>query len=450
MTPETAALAAGPWATYGIPLLVIAVLIVLNGVFVAAEFALVGSRRHRLHALAESGSGAARFLVGLFDHPTGKDRYIAVAQLGITLASIGLGMYGEKQVASWLYGPLEARGLTYAAAHTLGTVISLSFITYLHVVLGEMIPKALALGRPEGISLKVSPIMRGFGLLLRPLVLLLNTVALGLMRALRIREPDAGTLLYTSKELSLLAQESEQGGMLEHNQRMLIQNIFGLEDRSAEELMTPRPRMVSIEASASAEQVRELLAGSEHSRFPVYEESLDNILGMLHVKDFIRADVAGRQPSLRHLARPLPSVAAESSAEDLLHTFKQARVHAALVVDEYGGTLGLVTLDDLIHEVMSDPNEEEEQWVRREADGVYLINGEMPLSDLRADYALPLQSDDATTIAGLFMEHHGVLPQPGARVELEEGFELEAADLRGLRVAWVRLRDLRPAEEAGE
>jgi len=167
-------LAAGLVSGVILPIVAVIALVAVNGVFVAAEFALVGSRRSRILALADEGKRSARWLLGVFDRPTGKDSYIAVAQLGITLASIGLGMYGEPAVAHWLYDPFESLGLSETAAHTVGFLVALSFITYLHVVLGEMIPKALALSSPEGTSLRVNPVMRTFSLLFRPAVRFLN------------------------------------------------------------------------------------------------------------------------------------------------------------------------------------------------------------------------------------------------------------------------------------
>lgn len=198
--------------TYVLPIIIIVVLVLLNGLFVAAEFALVASRRSRLQALAEGGSSAARWLYDLTAQITGKDRYIAVAQLGITLASVGLGMYGEPVMAAWLYGPFEGWGLSYAAAHTVGFVVTLSLITFMHVIFGEMIPKALALQTPEALSVRVHPLIQGFGVVFRPMISLLTALALGLMRLLKIREPGEGALLYTSKELSIVTEESAEGG----------------------------------------------------------------------------------------------------------------------------------------------------------------------------------------------------------------------------------------------
>ena len=186
------------WVTGVIlPVAAVIALVLVNGLFVAAEFALVGSRRSRFIAMADGGNRAARWLLRVFDQPAGKDSYIAVAQLGITLASIGLGMYGEPAIASWLYEPLENWGLSNGASHTVGFLIALSVITFLHVVLGEMIPKALALQAPEQTSISVNPLMRTFAFIFRPAVALLNWVAFGLMRLLRIPEPDKTVSLYS-------------------------------------------------------------------------------------------------------------------------------------------------------------------------------------------------------------------------------------------------------------
>ena len=338
--------------TYLLPIVIITVLVVLNGLFVAAEFALVASRRSRLKTLAEDGNSAARWLYDLTGQVTGKDRYIAVAQLGITLASVGLGMYGEPAIAAWLYGPFENLGLSYAAAHTVGFVVALSVITFLHVVFGEMIPKALALQTPEAVSVQVHPLMRVLGLVFRPMIAVLTALALGLMRLLRIREPGAGALLYTSKELSIITEESAEGGQLEEQQHALIQNIFALEDRSAGTLMTPRPRLQTLSLAATPDEVLVQMAASPRSRYPVCDGDSDTVVGVLHIKDFIRARTLGHPLHLGTLMRPLPRVEASTPAEDLLGLFKHGRGHAALVVDDGGGTLGFVTLDDLIEQVM--------------------------------------------------------------------------------------------------
>ena len=426
-------------STVVVPVAVILTLVVVNGLFVAAEFALVGARRSRLETLAENGNGAARWLLGVFDRPAGKDGYIAIAQLGITLASIGLGMYGEPAVARWLYGPFEAWGLSHAAAHTVGFVVALSFITFMHVVFGEMIPKALALQAPEQMSLRVNPLMRVFGLVFRPLVVVLNWMALGLMRLLRIPEPDKRSALYTSKELAIVTEESADSGQLGDVQRNLIHNIFELEERTAEELMTSRSRMEVLGVQARPAEVYARLAASPRSRYPVYDGTLDQIVGVLHVKDFMRARVLGQSLDLAGLVRPLPSVAAGATAEDLLSLFKRERVHAALVVDEFGGTLGFVTMDDLIADVIEEEDLPMNDWVQVGADGSLTLDGEVTLSELREDYGVRLDSDDVSTVAGLVLAAQGTVPEVGTTLHVQ-GHDLTVEDVQGLKITRVRLR----------
>lgn len=343
---------------YLIPIGVIVALIIVNGVFVAAEFALVGSRRSRLDGLAQGGNRVARWLVAMFDRPMGKDAYIAIAQLGITLASIGLGMYGEPAVAAWLYPTLESWGLSYDQSHAVGFVLALGAITYLHVVFGEMIPKALALQLPERVSIAVNPVMRVFGFLFHPMVLALNWVAFGLMRLLGIPDPGKSAALYTSKELAIATGEVAASGQLDEAQRVLIDNIFEMEDRTAEELMTSRARLNAINADIDPEALTSIIADSRDTRYPVYEGSLDTVLGILHVKDFIRAQVSGELRTLRQIVRPLARVAATTSATELIVLLKKQRAHAALVVNEFGGTVGFVTMDDIIQDLIDDDSVE--------------------------------------------------------------------------------------------
>lgn len=390
---------------YVIPIVAIILLVILNGMFVAAEFALVGSRKSRLRALAEGGNRAAGWLLAVFERNAGKDSYIAVAQLGITLASIGLGMYGEPAVAHWFYKPLEDIGVPESASHSVGFVIALSIITYLHVVFGEMIPKALALQAPESVSVKLNPLMRVFSSLFKPLVAGLNAIAFALMRMLRIPEPDKKLSLHTSNELSIVTDESADSGQLGALQRDLIRNIFELDERHAEEIMMSRSNIIAVERTATPDQVSELISASPRSRYPVIDGDLDHVVGMLHIKDFIRADHSGTFSNVDDLVRELPVVAATTSAEDLLEQFKLGRNHAALVIDEFGATAGFVSLDDVIDEVMED---EMPELLARHSDGSISVEGEVSLSDLREHYDDDrFDHEDVVTIAGLVMSYSG-------------------------------------------
>lgn len=429
-----------------LPIVVVIVLVAINGLFVAAEFALVGSRRSRLQTLADGGSSVARWLVSVFDDPTGKDSYIAVAQLGITLASVGLGMYGEPAVAGWLYDPLENLGLTNATAHTIGFILALSAITYMHVVFGEMIPKALALQAPEGVSVRVNPVMRLFGFVFRPMVHVLNAAAFGLMRLLRIPEPDRRLALYTSSELAIVTDEAADSGQLGEMQRNLISNIFDLDDRVAEELMTSRSRIEAVEVSAPSEEVISQIESSPRSRYPVIDGSLDNVVGVLHIKDFIRAWEQGSSPGLESLARPLPTVAATATAEQLLDRFKRDRTHASLVIDEFGNTLGFVTLDDIVAEVMDDELERASRLAAPRKDGSLSLDGETTLAELKEDHDIVFTHPDVTTVAGLLLAGHGTVPEVGASVEVSD-YQLVVEEMEGRKITRVLVR---PVDGEGE
>lgn len=428
-----------------IPILVIVVLVVVNGVFVAAEFALVGARRSRLQILADDGSRSAQWLVGVFDRATGKDGYIAIAQLGITLASIGLGMYGEPAVAGWLYEPFEDWGLSHTAAHTVGFIVALSGITYMHVVFGEMIPKALALQAPETVSLRVNPVMRVFGLVFRPMVNVLNAAALGLMRLLRIPEPDQRLALYTSAELAIVTDETADSGQLGAMQRDLIRNVFELDERTAEELMVPRSRVEALDTATPADEIVELITSSERSRYPVVDGSLDAVVGVLHIKDFIRAQQRGDDLALPGLMRRIPTVPGTANAEYVLERFRRERTHAALVVDEFGATLGIVTMDDIIADVMDQETHADERGPVRHDDGSLSLSGEVTLHELADDHGIVIEHPDVTTIAGVVLAATAVLPVVGTSVTMQ-GHDLTVEEVRGRKITRIRVQPASPSD----
>jgi CBS domain containing-hemolysin-like protein len=416
-------------------------------VFVAAEFSLVASRRSRIDTLASGGNRGARWLLGVFDRPTGKDGYIAVAQLGITLASIGLGMYGEPAIAHWLYDPFESLGLSEAVAHTVGFIVALSIITYLHVVLGEMIPKALALSAPESTSLRVNPVMRTFSVLFRPAVAFLNWMAFSLMRLLRIPEPDKTLSLYSPEELAIVTDESAEGGELPEVQREIIRNIFELEDLTANELMTSRRHIQAIEHDAGRAAIAAQIEASPISRYPVFVDDLDHVIGILHVKDFVRVSQSDDHVELTSLVRRLPTVGGKTSADVLLARFRNERVHAALVVDELGGTIGLVTLDDIISEVIDDPAGDHDLPAVLHDDGSVTLDGETTLTELFEDYGFTFHHDGVTTLAGLVLAESGALPRVGDRVE-SQGHELTVEAIDAYKLTQIRVTRLDvPADE---
>ena len=421
-----------------LPIVVIIVLVIINGLFVAAEFALVGSRSSRFEEMAQNGSRSARWLLRVFDSPTGKDGYIAVAQLGITLASIGLGMYGEPAIAHWMYDPFESFGLSEGAAHTVAFIIALSAITYLHVVLGEMIPKALALQSPEATSLKVNPMMRMFSIVFRPAVAVLNWLALSLMRLMQIPDPGLAVSLYSSSELAIVTEESAEVGQIGQLQSDIIHNIFELEELSAEQIMTSRSHIEGLELAATREQICQRIVSSPISRYPVYDGNLDHVVGLMHVKDFVRADQNEGPIELGKLVRRLPTVTASTAADVLLDRFKTERIHASLVVDELGSTIGIVTLDDIISEVIDDPAGDHDLPAVIHNEHSATLDGETTLAELADDYGFAFESREVTTLAGLVLAETGVVPEVGAAVEVQ-GHELVVVQLDGLKITQIRV-----------
>lgn len=430
------------WTEVGLPILIILVLVAVNGVFVAAEFALVGSQRSRVAALADDGGAGARWVLRILDHATGKDSYVAVAQLGITLASIGLGMYGEPAVAHWLHGPLGDLGLSEGASHTIGFIVALAGITYMHVVFGEMIPKSLALRSPESVSVRITPVMRTFSAMFKPAVALLNATAFGLMKLLRIPEPDTALTLYSAVELEIVTNEAAERGELDDMQRELIHNIFDLDERRAEEVMTSRGNIEAIDVDSTPADVEQILLASPRSRYPLTEDgNLDSVVGILHVKDFIRAELAAGTVNLRRLARPMPTVSATATVEQLLERFKRDQTHACLVVDEYGGTIGLVTLDDIIAEVMADDSDNDEFEAVYHPDGSITVDGETTLNEMRDDHGIELEHPDVVTVAGLILAERGAVPDTGATMRVQ-GYRLTVEDREGHKITRVRLKPL--------
>ncbi len=438
-----------------LPLLVVAFLILINGLFVAAEFAIVGASQTRVEGLAEGGSRSARYVRRVLENPSNQDRYIAIAQFGITLATIGLGMYGEPAIAGWLYGPLEeGLGIGTALAHTVGTVLAVSVMTYFHVVIGEMIPKALAIQTPEKTALRVSPAIRIVGLVFLPAVALLNGVATGLLKLLGVPAAGEATQFYSPRELEHLVEESTEGGSLEKDQQRLISGIFDFSEREVRQVMTPRTRVVGVPLESGPEDIEQTIRESKHTRLPVYNGDLDHIVGILHVRDFIQwqlqsggfGDESSGDPDagfdLGDLIRRAPRLPENTPADRLLEAFERLRVHMAVVMDEYGGTAGIVTMEDLIEEVVGEIRDEfdrgEEPELRTLADGSVIADGLVLLEEINERYGTNLDSEEFDTLAGLMIQELGRPPEEGDVVQVNDT-RLEAARVEGLAISRVKV-----------
>lgn len=425
-----------------LPIVIITVLILLNGLFVAAEFAIVGARQSRIASLTEEGVPAAKAVGRVLESAVNQDRYIAIAQVGITLMTIGLGMYGEPAIASWIYGPTERLlGVSNAVAHTIGTILAVSVMTYFHVVVGEMIPKALALQTPERTAISVSYPMRVMGFLFFPLVAVLNAVAVGLMRLFRIPVAVGHARLHTPEELELLVVESAESGALGGGQQTLIGNIFEFGDQVVHQLMTPRPRIQGVPLSSTEADLEQLIDEARYSRYPAYEGSLDRIVGVIHIKDLIVQKVQGKKLDLKSILRHAPRVPEHLPAESLLAAFKRLRVHMAVVMDEFGGTAGIATLDDVVEEVIGETRSELDSNVLAVEvvdNKTLLARGDVLLDDLNNRYSLGLVSKEAVTLGGFVLERLGRAAVADDTIELEQ-VKLLVEEVERLAIRQVRV-----------
>jgi len=290
--------------------------------------------------------------------------------------------------------------------------------------------------------------MRTFSALFRPAVAVLNWIALSLMRLLRIPEPDKTLSLYSSEELAIVTDESADVGELPELQRDIIHNILELEDLTAEELMTSRSHVLAIEHDATRADITARIHASTTSRYPVFVDHLDHVIGILHVKDFVRVSQSDDPIDLTTLVRELPTVGGNTAADVLLERFKSERVHAALVVDELGSTIGLVTLDDIISEVLDDPAGDHDLPAVVHDDGSVTLDGETTLTELQEDHGLTFEHDDVTTLAGLVLAQTGTVPGVGDAVEVQ-GHELTVEGIDGYKLTQIRVTRLDvPADTA--
>ena len=417
--------------------LIVLVLVGLNGFFVAAEFGIVGSPRAALLQHSKEGSKGAKRVLRILDDPKLQDRYIATAQLGITLASLGLGMYGEHALAEWLAPHLEGLHVDrWVAAHTLATIASVTILSYLHIVLGEMVPKSLALHQPEKTAIWITPGMRMVELAMYPLVVTLNGIGNGVLRLMGIdRNAVTAERFRTPQEIAYEVRESEKGGLLPADSADVMQELLEFTDLLARGVMIPRVMVKGIPSNASQEQMREILERSPHTRYPVFEGSLDAIVGVIHVKDILRAVRAG-QPISPETIRPATFVAESVSVDDVLRTMQRAHTQMAIVMDEHGGTAGLLTIEDLFEEVVGEIGEDEcsQSGVARDDEGSLRVRGTVRIIEVGEALAMAFDHPRVDTVSGLVLTCLGRPAVVGDRVEYR-GVTLEVTRTRGRGVA---------------
>jgi magnesium and cobalt exporter, CNNM family len=414
-------------------LLIIAGLILLNGVFVAAEFAIVGAPRAAIDRKAQDGNRLATLVQRVLDDPKQQDRYIATAQLGITVASLGLGMYGEHVLADWLYEVLGGHGLPqWLASHGLASTVAVAILTYFHIVIGEMVPKSVALQYAEHMALWVTPAMFWIRNALFPFVLALNVLGNLVLKILGVnRQAQNADQYYTAEELQLIVQESEDRGAIRAEAGQMLQELFEFGDLTAGEVMVPRVRVVGIPLDTAPNQIRALLSRTPHTRYPIYERDLDHIIGMIHIKDLLRV-LLGNESIRRTHARPLPLVPETAPLDSVLSTMRRERTQMVIVLDEHGGTSGVVTLQDLFEEVIGEIEEGPggAPHVYHDAEGHLRVPGTMRLDEVGQQFDLDLEHEDVDSVSGLVLTLLGRPPAVGDTVQYER-LQLQVTAVKG-------------------
>ena len=394
-------------------LAVILLLVLANAVFVAAEFAIVGAPRASIEHRAAHGSRLAMRVSRILDNPRLQDRYIATTQIGISVASLGLGMYGEHALADWFSPWLEPLGNTgWIAAHAVASVIAVTVLTYLHIVLGEMVPKALALQSAQSTSLFVSPLIAALEVPIRPLVIVLNAAGNGLLRLIGVRRQEVeAERLHTSEELEYVIRESQEGGMLRGESGRILRELFEFGDMTAGQVLVPRVRLVGIPVGSEVDELRQIVRATPYTRYPVYVGDLDNIIGSIHIKAVLRLLISGRVITAQN-ARPLPYVPMTMPLDEVLAAMRRQRAQMAVVMDEHGGTAGVITIEDLFEEVVGQIEEGRGRApIVRDSSGRLLVRGTVRLKDAGDALGLSLEHPLVQTVSGLVLT---LLSRPAA------------------------------------
>ncbi len=444
--------------TIVISLAVTAFLILVNALYVAGEFATVASRKTRVSQLAANGNPLARLLLPILENGRLLDRYVAACQLGITVSSLVLGAFGERYIAAFLEEPLsrllaagapaleqvrisQAQAAT-GAARSISVTFVLIVLTTLQVVLGELLPKSIAVQYPERIAMAVAAPVRWSISLFRPFIWLYNGSARFLLHLLKYDDFDPHGHAHSPAEIEILVTESHEGGLLDDEERQMLRNAFRLRELTARQVMVHRTRMVAASVDSSVRDLLEVALEAGHTRIPLYQGDIDDIRGFVHIKDLFRlfiednANLAGILREVVHVPETMPALSA-------WETLQSRRQYMAIVFDEYGGTAGLITLEDLIEEIFGEVQDEFDDemavmTVDREGSRIHL-RGDLLIADVNEYLELNLPEDEATTLSGLIFNAMGHPPAEGDEVAIGET-ALRVERMEDLGVAEVSLQ----------
>jgi len=437
--------------------LAIMLLVALKGLFVAAEFSLVKVRASQIDELIEEGVSEKAAV--LTKRMVGRlEEYVGATQFGITLTSIALSMLGEKYIVAWLQPRLEWLDLSPGWLHFLAFIMVLSALTFIDVVFGELMPKSIAIRRSLGTALKISRPLSGFEFAFRWAIRLLNASARWIMRVVFRINPASGEFesVHSAEELQILVAESQRSKQVTPMERDISINALELNDRVARDVMTPRTEIIALDPREDFAHNLKLALDSKHTRFPLREKNLDVCLGVVHIKDFFRI-IDDAKPDLVKIKRDILIVPETQPLDECLKTFLAKRAHMALVVDEFGATVGMVTLEDVMEELVGEIEDEFDQpgagpgtkVFDRISEDEFQVDGKLPLYLLAERSDVELESDEVSTIGGYITSHLGHLPTAG-ETTLLEGYEVTIAAVDSRKILRLRFKRSQSTADAGQ
>jgi len=435
----TIAVEAESWLSIALKISAVIVLVFINGFFVAAEFAFVGVRRSRVEALAEEGSKSAKRLLGLLNN---LNAYLSASQLGITLASLGLGALGEPVVEAMLGGALD--GLPEWWRHFISYGIAFFIITSLHIILGEQAPKLVGLSIAEKVAMATALPMQIFYKIFKPFIHALDWASAKTVNLFGFHATSEHASIYTEEEIRQLIKVSEESGHLNKEERRLINRVFEFSETTVKEAMIPRTEITAISSTSTLEEIAEAFRRHGYSRLPVYRDSLDDILGVIHSKDVMQYLLL--RPKFFKIERVLKKpmyVVDTARLEDVLRQMQRAKAHFGFVVDEHGGIEGIITLEDLLEEIVGDISDEHDEEVNeqihKQTDDSFILDGGLAVRDLNRRLHLDIPASEAyTTVAGFLLSEAGEILNEGESVSFNGHiFHIEKVDKR--RILRVRM-----------
>lgn len=432
------------YLTTSVNLLLVIFLVVLNGFFVAAEFSMVKVRESRIETLALTGNMQARFAKNIVMN---LDAYLSACQLGITLASLGLGWMGEPAVAKILNHLFTNIGWSIEVSKSMSFAVAFSFITAMHIVLGELAPKTLAIQRSETVVLWTAGPLIIFYKLMYPFIWVLNFSANKFLSFFGINFTEHHDAAHSEAELRIIMEESHKSGLIDNTELMFVDNIFNFSERTAREIMIPRTDMVCLYKDYSFEDNLAISLNEELTRYPVCNPDKDNIIGFVHIKDMLAVVAKNQSREIEPLIRKIITVPETMSVSQLLKILQKNRSQIALLIDEYGGTAGLVTLEDILEEIVGEIQDEfdEERPEIEKIDKGYSVAGLVLVDDINELLSINIDTNLADTIGGWFYTTIGVNPMVGQKIE-ESGYIFTVLDIDNIRISRIKI-EKKPIEK---